>query len=417
MPVLQVFEDQKIKIGLGEFALSQAEGERLTLIGEHHPGLCVRGQDWICVSGHSGIVSLGSRSLEILPKIGDSTDAARSRDSLLRMLLVTRHLPLRHHSVQQGLARQTLLDVFIAAFLESVAEVVRGGLMRRYSSYADDQVVVRGRIQLDRQLTINANRMDRVACAFDELEVDNPWNRLVKSALRAVRPWITSVATGRKWRELMIIFDEVSDIDATRQTWQLAVKDRHAVRYEDCLEWTRLILETLSPNVRSGNASAPGLLFDMSVLFQDTVVSVLQSHTATGGLTVAPQDTGRHLGRTEQGSFAFPLRPDVVLRDGARPLAIVDAKWKRVNAGVYGSLSPSPADVYQMHAYAAAYDCAELFLIYPRPEFAPREHARFVLNRSTIPHPRLHVGFVDLRADPFALMPGFDVLFPEMTTQ
>jgi 5-methylcytosine-specific restriction enzyme subunit McrC len=407
-PSLTIFENQKVQIGRAERDLSDAESERLMQIGERRPGLCERGYGWVRISGHSGILSLGERTLEILPKIGDDEDPARSRKCLLRMLRTVRAFRLlRHLRVPQGLEKQSLLDVFIAAFLESVADIVRGGLMRRYEPLTDDLVVVRGRIQAGRQFAANANRPDRIACAFDELEVDNPWNRLVKAGLRAVRPWIVSEAVRRKWRELMIVFDEVANVEPTREAWRQAGEDRHAIRYRECLQWVRWILATLSPDMRSGHNDAPGLLFNMSMLFQATVGSVLERLPLTQRLRISQQDVEHHLGRTVLGEKVFPLRPDIVLRDKWRAVAIADAKWKIVDVGKQGHALPSSTDLYQMYAYAAAYGCADLLLIYPSegdPQ-ATKESA-FTLPRTGNIQPKLRVVFLDLQADPFRLITG-----------
>jgi 5-methylcytosine-specific restriction enzyme subunit McrC len=403
---LTIFENQKVRIGRADLDLSDSEAERLMQIGERRPGLCERGYGWVRVSGHSGILSLGKRTLEVLPKIGDDEDPARSRHCLLRMLRTVRTFRLlKHLSVPHGLEKQSLLDVFIAAFLESVADIVRGGLMRRYELQADDLAIVRGRIQADRQFAANANRPDRIACAFDELEVDNPWNRLVKAGLRTVRPWIGSETVRRKWRELTIVFDEVTNVEPTSDTWRQAGEDRHAIRYRECLQWVRWILATLSPDLRSGRNDAPGLLFNMSMLFQATVGSVLARLPLTRRLRVSFEDVEHYLGRTPAEEPVFQLRPDIVLRDGKRTAAVVDAKWKGINLEKRGYAVPSRSDVHQMHAYATAYDCTNVLLIYPCAGNAPTAKESVFLLRSVGQiEPGLRMAFLDLHADPFRLL-------------
>ena len=51
-------------------------------------------------------------------------------------------------------------------------------------------------------------------------------------------------------------------------------------------------------------------------------------------------------------------------REG-RVVAIGDTKWKRLKISRGGVLVPSPEDVYQMQAYAAAYHCLKLTLMNP----------------------------------------------------
>jgi 5-methylcytosine-specific restriction enzyme subunit McrC len=403
---LTIFENQKVTIGRTKHDLTETEAERLMQVGERRPGLCERGYGWLRVSGHSGILSLGDRTLEILPKIGDDQDCSRSRKCLLRMLGTVREFRLlRHLSVPHGLETQSLLDVFIAAFLESVADIVRGGLMRRYELQTADLVLVRGRIQAGRQFGANANRSDRIACTFDALEVDNPWNRLVRLGLRTVRPWITSESSRRKWRELIIVFDDVANVEPTNDAWRKASEDRHAIRYRECLQWVSWILQTLSPDMRSGRYDAPGMLFSMSALFQAAVGSTLERLPSTRYLRMSFEDVAYHLGRTPNDEPVFQLRPDIVLRQGNQPVAIVDAKWKDISFDKRGYATPLRSDVHQMHAYAAAYNCANLLLIYPSAG-NPRtsKESVFLLRGTGQTQPLLRVAFLDLHADPFQLL-------------
>lgn len=59
------------------------------------------------------------------------------------------------------------------------------------------------------------------------------------------------------------------------------------------------------------------------------------------------------------------MRPDIVLRRHGKVVAVGDTKWKRVARGRSGALEPAEEDVYQLVAYAAAYRCDNLALIYP----------------------------------------------------
>jgi 5-methylcytosine-specific restriction enzyme subunit McrC len=261
-----------------------------------------------------------------------------------------------------------LLEVFISAFFDAVTEIVRGGLMRQYREREEDLQVVRGRILASRHFATHANRPDRIACRFDDLTADNFWNRLIKAGLRAVRPWLTSVELNRRWTELMAVFEEVTDIAVGSKTPSRLVFDRHAVRYRTAIEWVRWILALLSPSLRAGEDAAPGLLFDMNQLFQSAVAAVLQRRGSVEPDTIVEaQDTSQQLAQVEgtDGRRAFRLKPDLVVRRHGRILAIGDTKWKRLKVSRSGYLMPSEADMYQMLAYAAAYRCEHLALIYP----------------------------------------------------
>ena len=68
-----------------------------------------------------------------------------------------------------------------------------------------------------------------------------------------------------------------------------------------------------------------------------------------------------HRGPLDRALFA--LRPDIVVETPAGPL-VLDTKWKRLDHREE-TLGVDQSDVYQMLAYAHAYDAARLVLVYP----------------------------------------------------
>lgn len=397
--------------GAPEKRLSFDEAERLAAVGALRRGFCERGYRSVKLSRYSGIVGMGDRVLEILPKVDDGLPPEACRGILLRLLRHADALPLfRHGPAGQHLAAAPLLEVFIAAFFEAVTQIARGGLLHQYLEREDDLRVVRGAVVAARQFAVYANRPDRVACRFDELTVDNPWNRLLKLGLRLVRPWVGSAALFRRWAELWALLDEVDETRADLRALGRLVYDRHAARYRTAMEWVRWIAGVLSPSLRAGADAAPALLFPTDTLFQSAMGAVL-ARAADRGAEVSTRDAELSLARVADsgGRRAYRLKPDFVVRRGGAVAAVGDAKWKRLEVGRAGHLLPSEADMYQMHAYASAYDCPRLALIYPW-------HAGLAGSRETvleIPRPggataSLTVMCIDVGTDAFTVMRGAD---------
>lgn len=94
------------------------------------------------------------------------------------------------------------------------------------------------------------------------------------------------------------------------------------------------------------------------------------------------------------------LRPDIVIKSGETLKLVADTKWKRVGVSSRGYLEPETADVHQMFAYAAAFGCDQLALIYP--SHAGLRNARETTLR--LPSaggvsPQLHVVVLDVERD------------------
>jgi len=340
---------------------------------------------------YCGVVNLGARVLEVLPKTQDRQRPAEAcRGVLLRLLRLSgrfphfRHLPAGHH-----LRRGPLLEAFIAAFFEALGGVVRGGLLRQYLEHEDDLGLVRGRIATARQLGTQANRKDVVACVFDELSADNIWNRVLKKALRATRPWLHAPQLGRRWIELMGILDPVDDAHLTHAEIDRLVFDRPAQRYRDAIGWARWILALLAPALRAGADDAPALLFDMNKLFEDFVTVALREACRGLGLSARLQDP-HHLDEAS----AIRMKPDFVLYGPhGTPCAVVDAKYKAEKREGFPD-----ADLYQMLAYCTALGLHEGHLVYAKGN-AP--HAAHVVRHAGIV---IHQHALDLDQEPSGLL-------------
>lgn len=407
---LTAFEHQDLLIGVpDEGTLSPREVDMLCALNARHPRWCDRGHRSVRFNQYCGLVALDGRMLEILPKLDDGAAPEDCRGVLLRLLRIAGELPeLPQQSASHHLRSAPLLEVFIQAFLAELAAVVRGGLVRRYQEHSDDLTCIRGAIQLQRQLTVNANRVDRLACRFDEFTSDNLWNGLVKAALVGVRSWMVGDDTRRLWTTLMSHF---SDIEVPLSPlWRLTrlVYDRQGHRYRAVLRWVEVILRLLSPDLRAGRACAPALLFDMNKLFEAAVTCTFRRATAQDGLEVVAQSASTFLAQTDEtpSRREFQLRPDLLVNRDGCVLRIADCKWKWLDVSTAGYLVPAQADVYQMHAYASRFNCTNLLLIYPWHEsYAPARFASFQLPLGARTA-RLQITCVDIGRDGLPTVPS-----------
>ena len=75
------------------------------------------------------------------------------------------------------------------------------------------------------------------------------------------------------------------------------------------------------------------------------------------------QESQKHLSGDPK---LFRLRPDIVIRKGSKTV-VLDTKWKLLSDDPENHYNISEKDVYQIFAYARAYDITDVFLIYPKP--------------------------------------------------
>jgi 5-methylcytosine-specific restriction enzyme subunit McrC len=126
----------------------------------------------------------------------------------------------------------------------------------------------------------------------------------------------------------------------------------------------------------------------------------------TPSLSVHAQDSSHCFASVgDSGRPVFRLQPDIVIRTQGVTTCIADTKWKRLTLSPSGYLYPDQTDVYQLYAYAAAYQCENVALIYPwHGGLSGAKETVFVLTPIGHLRPILHVVCVDLESDPFTLM-------------
>ena len=302
-----------------------------------------------------GVLRVPGASVEILPKIDAQGDGAVRR-ALTRMLAVAWGLPVADSEpALLATQREDLLEVVVRLFADRLLEAVRRGLPHRYRLRKDDLPLLRGKLMVRRQLIHHAVRPDRLACQFDELSVDTPLNRVLKAAVAQLASATRSAENARRLSELAARFEFVSrSSDPKREHVRL---DRTNTAFHRLHGLALQLLGGDWQGTTTGGYDGFALLFPMNDLFEKFIGR--STNVALAPRSVRLQRTGRYALAGQQGNL-FALRPDIVVDDQI----VIDTKWKKLesdgpNCGV------AQSDVYQMLAYARAYNAQRLVLLYP----------------------------------------------------
>lgn len=369
-----VREHETVPVGslsADEKSLSETDVDALQTLGTRLGIQLVqyRQRNRVCFRQFVGLVRVGGRDIEVLPKIdapGANPSDAGVRRNLLEMLMVAHDTQVHVPDVAQAdFADATWLDVFIRVFCRSLTEQVRRGLIKRYRSVEEDLGVVRGRILINEQATRNLIHQERISCEFDELDEDHGLNQMFRTVLERMSRMARSAATQQLVRELLLAFEAVSLRSLTGRWWREVKLDRMTSRFKPSFTMARVFLEGLSPDVQGGARDSFSLLFDMNVLFEEYVGRILRSTLAQQHLKVQLQHARHHLMHPEDGKTnLFLLKPDIVVFDDIQVACIGDTKWKQLDPEDR-RLGVAQGDIYQMLGYADRYGCGRVLMIYP----------------------------------------------------
>lgn len=325
----------------------------------------IAGHRHLQFSNWCGVIQAGGVTVEVLPKIADGDDF--DRNVLLRMLAVAYEFPVsRVGEAILGKQTHSLLHWLIRWFCEELFRQLHAGPLRAYVVQHAMLPAIRGRWRPDLDSTRSAGRQDQLNCEFDELTIDNSWNRALKAALRVTR----RLAGGREQllrdiEMLLAWLSDVEDVPVSVAELRRLPKNRLVARYETALRMAEWFLANESSNLQAGASQGFALLFEMNMLFQSFLGRLLPA-ALPEGFALRQEGPRYYLAHSAEGLGRFQMKPDFCVLQGEDVAAIIDAKWKRLDPdGEYGKWDVSQADVYQLHTYAVAYGCPRVALWYP----------------------------------------------------
>ncbi|MEC7120333.1 MAG: McrC family protein [Pseudomonadota bacterium] len=342
--------------------------------------------------------------LEILPKAfkhDDTPEAARA--ILLKMLAAVPEITaLLQTKATVQLAKMPLLDVFLQLALDSFAQVIQRGLRRDYRTEQGNLPTLRGRLLVSQQLRHNLTNQAQFFTAHDEYTAIRAENRLLKSALLMASRIAKSTKQQHLAHELLLRIGDVPASQQLAQDWRAVRLDRNMSYYRPALAWAKILLDQHSPLVNAGQQEALSLWFDMNQLFERYVLVCLNQNLPKGHQILAQsrEKAMLHLQSTQKLEQHGTLKPDLLYQIDGQAQQVLDTKWKLINTP-NPIQSVSPADLYQMQAYAAAYlpHGGQVCLIYPKT-------AQFQQPITGWRFSHIQDGSVELRLLPFCLVSG-----------
>ena len=341
------------------------------------------GGKFIQARNYVGILQTKSGlTIEILPKIADKTDTDKSKAVFIKMLRALKNFPFKSSNLA-SLKTQNLplLEIFISMFLCELEALVKKGIKSDYVALEENLNFLKGKLNINEQIKRNSIHKERFYVGYSEFLSDIKINRIIKTTLKFLYKKSNSSKNQQKIRELLFIFDEVSECEDYKNFFAKLVINRQVKHYEQTLLWCKIFLLGNSFTPHKGDDLAFALLFDMNALFESYVGDFIKKKFSGTIL----QHSERHL---VENPKSFKLRPDIFLKDKF----IADSKWKIISS----KDDISQADLYQLYAYGKKHECdGKLYLIYPKIEGIKQEFMKFGYDNKIL----LEILYFDLEKD------------------
>lgn len=319
-----------------------------------------------------GVLEVGRRRIEILPKVDPGGDKDSDRELLFRLLSWAGLLP-GSVATRGGVRVKSvdLVEEVAKAVANELAQLLGEGAPRRYTMKEEMAPVVKGRIDLGRVARRHSASRHLLPVRHFPLDRDNELSQLLRSLSETLEGRVRSGRTKRTLSYCRDVLDQATRIplaEATRLSGHLG-------RYET--QWNRLVV--LAKALASGRAvdpMAPGgldlftFLFPLDHLFEEVLRRVLGRALASDPVDVTLSRRTCHLlQRLRDDKRALQLRPDYVfLERSGVAIGIGDAKWKRLSPRK-ASYGLSSSDAYQVATYMTRYGVQNGLLFFPKDKW------------------------------------------------
>ena len=217
---------------------------------------CLIAQKWV------GVVALPDYTIEILPKIFDETSAEKSRDVLVRMLLVA-HLStnIRQMPASLSMKKQSLMEMLIETFLMELQTYVDSGLQHDYKKISHNIKKVKGKILFNQHLNKNSWNPTQFYCRYSSYQEDIALNQFFKACLLYMSEVSTDMHNRKKINELSLAFHSVSSI-MREEALSLNVSFNPInIRAEEAFKCGKMFLENIYATLNAGTTKIYSMLF------------------------------------------------------------------------------------------------------------------------------------------------------------
>ncbi len=244
-------------------------------------------------------------------------------------------------------------DLMAAILLRGINQQIKQGLHRDYQLHSDDLLTVRGRIVLAETIRQRIKRRRQINCKYDELSVDNLFNRILKAAaLVLVRSSKLKADLRQALKKTLTSLQEVSSLDLNSVNWSRLQIGRQTQTYELLLNICRLIQLQALHTEEDGYFRLEQWMDEgtIALLYQRFLLEYFREHHPhlAPAAKHIPWDLAEE---TERSSFLPVMISDVILSSDKRIL-VIDAKfYGKTLQKNHDKLKFHSNNLYQMFAY------------------------------------------------------------------
>lgn len=375
---LSLIEHEKIKIGSRNDPvnkqISQADADYLqsveTISGSpifKWGNKTLIAQQWV------GVISTPNISIEVMPKIANTSTVEEIRDKLVKMLLLVNNVSSKE-TITSSLSYGThgFIDVLASIFLRKLEKEVLRGIILSYEKVSNNLQAVKGSIDFTQHINKNAMVESKFFCKYSKMTKNHLINQTIKYTLALLNRVVRTNLNKIMIKKLSLYFEDVEDVAVTLDDVEKIQYHRNNIRYSEIIDYCKIFISGTALELRVGFVKLNFLMFDMNKLYQEFIYKSLKRILKD---KIYRAKTSYLLTNRSNGAKKAKLIPDIFYRINSNKEVVIDTKWKIVEKFA------SEKDLYQMNAYMSVFnDVEESILLYPKDSKNDKIIGDYVVN-------------------------------------
>jgi 5-methylcytosine-specific restriction endonuclease McrBC regulatory subunit McrC len=255
-----------------------------------------------------GSIALTDLTIHVLPKI--------SMNHFVHLASRTFEDPRSHKNPVNVSSLDAFRNVLAIWCVESIEKLTRSGLISEYREFEEKLPLVRGRVNSSATAAQFLRGRLQVECRFEELDIDNPLNRIIKAALNLIAMERNEFSSDLRSRS-NDIYQRMPRVGRIKNSDLRVQLGRHSNHYSGALDLSLRIIAGSAIDIRSGTVSGQTFLIPTPGLIEMAILKILESN-------LAPIQVKKS-GKVVSQNVYFSINPDLVFNNGS---VTGDVKYK-----------------------------------------------------------------------------------------
>lgn len=357
------------RIFLSKIQYKEGSNSPCFKLQENNEGVFIKPLNYV------GIIQLSNIKINIVPRFDNQFS------KLIQIISFSNNLKYKYYKrytkSQNGIL--SLHEIIIELLLFEINMIVKQGAFKKYVKHERNSRILRGRIDLEKQVSKNQLMGNRIYCKYDELDTNIIENQVILKALDVCRKITTNEFLLKKAKRYNNLFESYCD-KFTGNNFPKITYHRLNYYYKNAHFYSKLIIDNIgASNLYKGkDKSNYILLLDMNELLEE-LVATLYSKYLSNEFHVKSQKRVTDAITDKNNNRYRDIIPDLYLENKSTgKVIIIDIKNKD-----YGDRKVYNNDIYQLAFYGMYFsdyfnESADIVIIFPK--YIDFQYRRMELN-------------------------------------